>query len=871
MKYRYFVPFGIILIIFIFFLFAVQNRIKEDNLKNFKTYQNSISKYVSFKISQYLRARLTGVSVIASLESLKRKDLWKIPKDVDDYFRYVREQHVKGILLYDENGLIIYSTFKKIMGLNHFHEEFFQWCMEKGGKGKFYIRPLVNMDYKKIFPWINLVPSDLFVVTPVYFEENNKNIFSGAIAIIIDLKSFIKEEVLLSDLSEQSEVLILWQDGTVIYSHSHPEMILRNIHQRDCLSCHDLKPFQMAMERESGDFEFSLKERKITNFNTIQLEDLSFKIFIYTPYKRIVGLAHRSLTVTLLFTFLLITAFSFSFLMFMRSRTQKLKADEKIESLRTQLRLEEELRKTEEKFRTFGNITSDGIWLYKTKVPIPVDLPVDEQIKMIFEHGYLAWCNDSMAKMYGLNSNEDLIGKPLRETLNPDDPRNIEYLKAFIESGYNLKNHESYEKDIFGKTHIFLNSLQGIIKNKNLVEAWGSQKDITEIKEAEEERKKLEHQLFQVQKMEAIGRLTGGVAHDFNNILTAIIGNAEMVIAGMSPVDPNYKRLKSILDSAKRASNLTRKLLTFSRKQLGEPVVTDLNEIIKSMEDILRRTIGEDVNFVLSLDKDLKRVEIETTQMEQIILNLVVNAREAMPEGGTLKISTRNVMKSGERCAICSDSIDGEFVELSISDTGVGIPPEIEDKIFEPFYSTKAGGTGLGLSIVYGAVTQMKGHLNFKSKVGEGTTFFVYIPVYKGAKKEETKKIVVGAEEIKGGEETILFVEDERNILEIMEEFLRELGYEVITAFSAEEAMEKIKGISKVDLLITDVILPGKKGPDFAKEIKVIYPHIKTIFISGYPEDRISAKEIWEGEVNFLAKPFTPFALAKKIREILDR
>lgn len=871
MKYRYFVPFGIVLVVSIFSLFAVQDRIKEDNLKNFEIYQNSISKYISFKTSQYLRGRLTGLLVVSSFDSIEKRDLLKIESDINDYFKYVKEQHVKGIFLYDEDGLIIYSTFKKAMGLNHSREEFFHWCKEGNKKGMFFIYPLVHMDYKRIFPGLNFIPSDLFVLTPVYFQTNGKNLFSGAVAVIIDLRDFIEKELLLLDLREQSEILILWEDGTVIYSRSHPEMVLRFIYHRDCFNCHDLTPFQKAMKEESGGFAFSFKERKITNFHTVQIEDTSFKIFIYTPYGRIVGFVQKSITATLLFTFLLISAFSLSFFMFMRSKAQKLKADEKIESLRTQLKLEEELRKTEEKFRTFGNITSDGIWQYKTKVPIPVDLSVDEQIKMIFEYGYLAWCNDSMAKMYGLNSNEDLIGKPLRDTLNPDDPRNIEFIRAFIQSGYDLRNYESYEKDIYGKTHIFLNSLQGIVKNKNLIEAWGSQKDITEIKEAEEERKKLEEQLFQVQKMEAIGRLTGGVAHDFNNILTAIIGNAEMILSGMSPIDPNYKRMKALLESANRASNLTKKLLTFSRKQLGEPVVVNLNEVIKSLEDMLKRAIGEDISFIISLDENLKPVEIETTLMEQIILNLVVNAREAMPEGGTLKISTRNVVKLGEKCAVCSDGINGEFVELSISDTGVGIPPEIEDKIFEPFYSTKPEGTGLGLSIVYGAVSQMRGHINFKSKVGEGTTFFVYIPVYKGEKKEEFKKIVVGAEEIKGGDETILFVEDEKNILEMMEEFLSELGYKVITASSAEEAMEKIKGISKVDFLITDVILPGKKGPDFAKEMKVIYPKIKVLFVSGYTEDRISAKAVWEGEVNFLSKPFTPFILAKKIREILDR
>lgn len=857
MKYKYFVPFVVILVVFLYFLFDVQNRIKKDTFSNFSIYQGSISRYFSLQLSQFLRARMVGLSIISSLDSLKSRNMEKIQGDMEDYFKYVREQHVKGVFLYGENGLVISSTFERAAGLNHSNTDFFKWCKE-GRKGEFFLKPILNMEYNKLFPSLNLEPSDIFLITPVCAD---KSIFSGALAIILDLKSYVEKGIVSSELRKFSHVLILWNDGTLLYPPLHPEMIKINI----------MDQFRKVMEKPSGDFEFYFgKEREIANFNTVQVDDFSLKIFIYTPYKKIAGLSQRVLTSVLILVLSLILVFSLSFLMFMRANIQKVRADEKIESLRTRLELEEKIRKTEEKFYTFANITSDGIWLYKTKVPIPVSLPVDEQMKMIFEHGYLAWCNDSMAKMYGLESKEQLIGALLRETLNPEDPRNVEFLRSFIERGYNLKNYESYEKDVHGKIHVFLNTLEGIIKDKHLIEAWGSQKDITELKKMEEERKKLENQLFQAQKMEAIGRLAGGIAHDFNNILTVIIGNAQLSISGMAPSDPNYRRMKSILDSAKRASDLTKKLLTFSKKQFGETIPANLNDLIKSMEDLLKKTIGEDINLILDLERNLQNVKIETTLMEQIILNLVVNAREAMPEGGKLTISTRNVLKSGERCSICSEPINGEFVELSISDTGLGISPEIEDKIFEPFYSIKKDGTGLGLSIVYGALSQLKGHLNFKSKVGEGTTFFVYLPVHRGKEKVEKRVIITGADGIKGGDETILIVEDEREILDMMRDFLSDLGYEVITASSAEEAMEKIEGISRIDFLVTDVILPGKKGPDFAKAIKEIYPQLKILFISGYPENRLSAQAVLEGEINFLSKPFTPFSLAEKIKEILE-
>jgi len=871
-RIKYFLIFFVALIAFVFFLIYLQKRIKEENLSNFSLYQEAFARYISFEFSQFLRLRETGLTIISSLDSVKTKDIARLTKDLQDYLNYVREQHVKGIFLYDEKGLILYSNFKRTKVEDHSETDFFKEC-KRAERGKIFVIPLLNLDHKKLFPSIDLRPSDLLLITPVYSDSKGKEVFSGALSIILDLKSYIDNKLRTYGIREFSEILVLWKDGTILYSRFHPEMERRNIWEKDCLNCHSsMTPFFKAMKEPHGDFEFFFgRDRKIANFQTVETENISLKLIVYSPYKNITSLARKSLTGTLIFTLALISAFSFLFLMLMRANIQKIKADEKVKSLRTRLELEEKLRKTEEKFYTFGNITSDGIWLYKSKVPIPIELPVDEQIEMIFEHGYLEWCNDSMAKMYGLESKEQLIGAPLKDTLNPEDPRNVEFIRAFIESGYNLKNYESYEKDIHGKTHVFLNSLQGVTKDRHLIEAWGSQKDITELKEMEEEKKKLENQLFQVQKMEAVGRLTGGIAHDFNNILTAIIGNAELTLSGMAPTDPNYRRIKSILDSAKRASNLTKKLLTFSRKQLGEPVIANLNEVIKSMEDILRRTIGEDINFTISLEKNLKPVKIETTQMEQVILNLVVNAREAMPEGGNLTISTKNVFLSNKKCIFCSDPINGEYVELSVSDTGVGIPPEIRDKIFEPFYSTKKDGTGLGLSIVYGVVSEMKGHLNFESEPGKGTTFHVYLPVYKGEKKEEFKRLKIGVEEIKGGDETILIVEDEREILDMMKDFLTDLGYNVLSASNAEEAIEKIKGIPRIDLLVTDVILPGKKGPDFAKELRIIYPYIKVLFVSGYPKDRISTKAVWDGEINFLSKPFTPFDLAEKIRKILDK
>ncbi len=872
MKYKYFLPFLVVVILFFYFLYQVQESIKKDNLSNYRLYQNSLLENVSARFQNFLSSRVSGLIVVSSFDSVRRRDMEKIHEDITSYFRYVKELHVKAVIIYDENGRIIYSTNQNLIGLEHLYTDFFDRAKSKESLRKALIFSFIQMKMQKLFSPIKPSPSDLFIITPVFVEFDTKKIFSGAVAILVDLNNYFKKELFISKFQRYQDLMIFWEDGSVIYSHLHSEMVEKRASLKTCNNCHSCDPsFQEALKKDYGSLDFyKRKERYISNFYKINVENVYFRLFVFASYKRITGLVHRSIISTLLFTFTLIFAFFLSFYFFMRSRIQRIRAEEKIDKLRSQLALEEKLRKSEEKFLKFAEVTNVGIWHYKSRVPIPIDLPADEQIKMIFENGYLEYCNDGMAKMYGLENKEQLIGTPLKETLNPDDPRNIEFIRAFVEGGYNLPNYESYEKDIHGNIHVFLNSLAGVVtKDRKLVEAWGSQIDITEKKRMEEEKIKLENQLFQSQKMEAIGRLAGGIAHDFNNILTAIIGNAELTLSKMTPTSTDYKRIKSILDSAKRASDITRNLLTFSRKQLGEFVVGNLNDVVNSMAEILRRTIGEDINFVLSLSPDLKDVKMEIAQMEQVILNLIVNARDAMPEGGTLTISTRNAVKSKEVCSICSKVIEGEFAELSVSDTGIGIPPEIRDRIFEPFYSTKPDGSGLGLSIVYGALSQMKGHLTFTSTPGIGTTFYIYLPVFT-EKSEKPRTVIFEGTEIKGGDERILIIEDEQDILEMMSAFLSNLGYEVIASSNAEYALEKIKEFPQIDFLITDVVLPGMKGPEIAKIIKEIYPQIKILFVSGYPEERITAQELWDRKVNFISKPFTLFTLAKKIREVLD-
>ncbi len=383
------------------------------------------------------------------------------------------------------------------------------------------------------------------------------------------------------------------------------------------------------------------------------------------------------------------------------------------------------------------------------------------------------------------------------------------------------------------------------------------------------ERKALEAQLLRSQKMEAVGRFAGGIAHDFNNILTAVIGHAELLLLDTSLEGLNRESVLTIREAADRAAQLTRQLLAFTRRQVLEPVVLDVNEVIRGMSKILARMTGEDVEYRLNLDPEVREVKADPGQVEQVIMNLVVNAREVMPRGGRLTLTTGEVSLDEAACRMHLGSEPGDYLLLTVTDTGTGMSEEVREHLFEPFFTTKQEGTGLGLSTVYGIVEQMGGSIHVYSEEEEGTTFKIYLPLCKEGRgeREKDKK----ERKAVGGRETILLVEDEEAILSLAEKVLGELGYTVLAADRAEAAMERLREHrGEVDLLVTDVILPGKSGPMLARQVRGEAPGIRVLFMSGYADDRIEALGDREQKTPFLPKPFTPTLLARKIREVLD-
>lgn len=390
-------------------------------------------------------------------------------------------------------------------------------------------------------------------------------------------------------------------------------------------------------------------------------------------------------------------------------------------------------------------------------------------------------------------------------------------------------------------------------------------KDITE-------RKKLEDQLRHVQKMEAIGTLTGGIAHDFNNIITAIIGYCSLLKMRMGKDEPQTHNVEQILFLAEKAANLTGSLLAFSRKQVSRPKRGNLNKTINRMAKILMRLIGEDIELKTILtDKELP-VMADSGQIEQVLMNLCTNARDAMPYGGSLTIETEIMEMDSEFTSEHGYGSPGTYLLLSVTDTGMGMDEKTKEKIFEPFFTTKESGkgTGLGLSMVYGIIKQHNGYINVESELGEGARFNIYLPVVKSVEAEENKYMETVAPV--RGTETILLAEDELFLREVTKEMFEEYGYKVIDAVDGEDAIDKfMRNRDDIHLILLDAIMPKKNGKEVYMEIRKVRPDIKTVFLSGYSADVIQNKGIHEEGLTLISKPISPAELLRKIREVLDR
>ncbi|HUU41280.1 MAG TPA: PAS domain S-box protein [Desulfatiglandales bacterium] len=397
-------------------------------------------------------------------------------------------------------------------------------------------------------------------------------------------------------------------------------------------------------------------------------------------------------------------------------------------------------------------------------------------------------------------------------------------------------------------------------------------RDVTKRKQAMENKKKLETQLQQAQKMDAIGRLAGGVAHDFNNMLSIILGNADLALVKLQPSDVLYKELCEIVAAGKRSVDLTQQLLAFARKQTIVPKVFDLNDTVERMIKMMRRLIGEGIDLLWKPTTNLCPVKMDSTQIDQILANLMINARDAIRNVGKVTIKTENVVLDEAYCTAHAGFVPGQYILLAVSDNGYGMDRETLTNIFEPFFTTKelGKGTGLGLATVYGIVKQNNGFINVYSEPKEGTTFKIYLPRY--AEKITQASSKGPAEEVRGGTETVLVVEDEPMILKMTQIMLEKLGYKILTGGTPGEAIhiaEEYTG--EIHLLMTDVVMPKMNGRDLANLLSSFYPNLRCLFMSGYTANVIVHHGVLDGGVHFIQKPFSMKKLAVKVRAVLDQ
>jgi len=409
-----------------------------------------------------------------------------------------------------------------------------------------------------------------------------------------------------------------------------------------------------------------------------------------------------------------------------------------------------------------------------------------------------------------------------------------------------------------------------LMEKGQLVGIVESIQDITDHKEAEKEKELLRSQLLQAHKMESVGRLAGGVAHDFNNMLSVILGYTELMLINHSDEGPLVKNLQAMKTAADRAAALTRQLLAFSRKQLLSLQIVNINTVIENISCLLRSLIGENVVLEFVPGTPLDRVLVDSNQIEQVIMNLVINARDAMPDGGRIIIETENAELDGEYARTHAEVKTGQFVLVSVSDTGHGMSSEVQEKIFDPFFTTKVigKGTGLGLATAYGIVKQHAGHIRVYSEPDHGTTFKVYLPA---TDNMETKSVAQRSTVLRVGTETILVVDDEASIRQLIKDILQPLGYRLLEASNGDEALRLCANAGEViDILLTDVIMPGMNGLELSKAIKARRPEIKTIFMSGYTQNVIANGGVLKPGLIFIHKPLTSGKLAVALWNVLE-
>ncbi len=526
-----------------------------------------------------------------------------------------------------------------------------------------------------------------------------------------------------------------------------------------------------------------------------------------------------------------------------------------ISDITEQKKAKDALQSSEARLRAFFDYSPVGLVIFEAK-----------------PKGQFLSVNETLARLLHRQI-EDIVGLSYEVFDNFDTIRHHDKIVESV-----LKTRHSQTLDFLAKTSddqtifCFGSYFPILDSEKNILAIGGVVLDLTELKKAEGDKEKLEEQLRQTQKLESIGRLAGGIAHDFNNLLTGISGNILLAKMETPPDDPMYETFTEIIQASNRAAELVKQLLAFSRKQIIKPKPLQLNESVRSMVQMIKRIIGEDIILTLELQENIASVKADPSQVEQMLINLAINARDAMPKGGKLLIETAETTLDESYCDSHFEVKPGTYIFLAITDTGHGIPQESLAKIFEPFYSTKprSSHSGLGLSTVIGIIKQHKGHVQVYSEIGEGTTFKLYLPILE-KNTEQPEKIGKTPVVFSKGAETVLVVEDEPIVRKMAVKILKRLGYNPLEARNGIEGKQVAEtNEGTIDVLLTDVVMPKMNGKELAEALKQLNPDLKVLFTSGYTENVIAHHGVLDSGIHFIGKPYGPKELSRKLREVLD-
>jgi len=515
--------------------------------------------------------------------------------------------------------------------------------------------------------------------------------------------------------------------------------------------------------------------------------------------------------------------------------------------------VEEALRRSESLLKAAGRIAKVGAW--------SADLVSQT----------LTW-SDQMFLIHEIDPDYSPSMDESNKFIPPEwRDRVAEVFRTCMETGEPIE--EEFELITAAGNRIWVRTRGEVVRNESgkVIQILGALQDITAQKHAALEREKLQTQLNQAQKMDAVGRLAGGVAHDFNNMLSVIIGNSELALSDLPEESPYRRRINIILDASRRSADLTRQLLAFARKQTIAPKVINLNYTVEGILNMLRRLIGENIQLAWLPNRSLGKVRMDPSQIDQVLTNLCINARDAIADVGKITIETENISFDKAYCAENLGFTPGNYILLAVSDNGNGMDKKTMASIFEPFFTTKemGKGTGLGLSTVYGIVKQNKGFIHVYSEPNHGTTFRIYLPVEEKATLEH---VYTTAAPLVRVHETVLIVEDEPTILEVTQSILKRLGYNVFAASTPRKAIRFAEErTAKIHLLITDVVMPEMNGRDLANTLLVFWPDLKCLFMSGYTANVIAHHSVLEEGINFIQKPFSMEDLGNKVRKALDK